>query len=427
MVRLSVACVLIVALLGSVVPASDAKDQVRRRALLVGCTDYRLASLPDLWGPSNDVHAWSRALVKHFGLAASDVRALSGWPEDPADRPTRENIVKCIQDLLATSNAGDQLVILLAGHGAQVAAAKVTTNSEHVEADGYDEVFLPADVKTWAAGRIENGILDDEIGGWLAQFRHKGVHVWIVFDCCHASGLAKPTSSREDGQAAACRAVHFDDLGIPRRAAEGPKPTTGIATEVGPGWLDPGWERGDAPGSVVAFYACQGSELTPELPHPKDAPRARENYYGLFSYSIISTLAQCKNPLSYREFSRRIECRYTLERPGLPPKIAVDGAVDRMLLGLRSWPTGPSLSLSKSPTQVWMIDGGELAGLVNGTVLAIHPPASDPRPRTDILGYLRVTNLGPMTAAVEPVSFGGLQEVNLGALRSDMNCEIVSD
>jgi Caspase domain len=427
MARLSVACLLIVTILPSTVSAGDASDQVRRRALLVGCTDYQLARLPDLWGPSNDVHAWSKVLVKLFGLAERDVRVLLGWPEDPAARPTRKNIVNCINELLTISGAGDQLVILLAGHGAQVPAPTVSPASGHVEADGFDEVFLPADVQPWAAGRIENGILDDEIGGWLDQFRSKGVHVWIVFDCCHASGLARPSGSRENSSAADCRAVHFTDLRIPHQSVRQANPQAGLATEAGPGWLDGACQPGDAPGSVVAFYACQGSELTPELPHPQDAPRTRENYYGLFSYSIVSTLARCRTQLSYRELYGRIESRYALERPGLPPRIAVDGALERTFLGLRSWPKAPRLALLKSPAQTWLIDGGELSGLTNGSILAVRPPAGDRRRATDVLGYLRVKMVGPITATVEPVAFGSLPPVDLKSLRSDLSCEIVSN
>ena len=215
--------------------------------------------------------AWSRVLVRRFGFDEREVRSLVGWPEDPADRPTRENIVKGVQHLLAKSLAGDQAVIVLAGHGAQIPASAPAPGAGHVEVDGLDEVFLPADVKSWAEGRLENAIIDDEIG----QFRQKGVHVWVVFDCCHASGLARPTSSRNGDAVPDHRVVHFEDLKIPRplpdpSQAKGP---TGAATEVDPGWLDKGWARGEGSGSVVAFYACRGFEVTLELPRPKDAPK----------------------------------------------------------------------------------------------------------------------------------------------------------
>ena len=91
MARVSVACLLVVALIGRIASANDSQDPVKRRALLVGCTDYELASLPDLWGPFNDVPAWSRLLINLFGFADSDVRTLVGGPKGPVNRPTRDN------------------------------------------------------------------------------------------------------------------------------------------------------------------------------------------------------------------------------------------------------------------------------------------------------------------------------------------------
>ena len=32
-------------------------------ALLVGCTDYQLSGIPELWGPNNDVPEWAKLLV----------------------------------------------------------------------------------------------------------------------------------------------------------------------------------------------------------------------------------------------------------------------------------------------------------------------------------------------------------------------------
>jgi Caspase domain len=401
-------------------------QRVGRRALLVGCTDYRLANLPDLWGPSNDVPAWSQALVRRLGFAEREVRMLVGWPENPADRPTRENIVKGIEDLLARSASGDQALIVLAGHGAQIPAAAPAPGGGHVEADGLDEVFLPADVRLWAEGRLENAIVDDEIGRWLNQFRRKGVHAWVVFDCCHASGLAKPTNLRDDDPAPDYRAVHFKDLNIPHSSSD-PSRAMGPArfADPGPGWLDKGWDRGEGSGSVALFYACGGSELTPELPRPKDAPRVPANYYGLFSYTLISTLTRSSRPPTYRDLGRLVDSRYLQERPDLPPRIAIEGAVDRVPLGFSAWPDPPILSLTRASGGTWTIGGGELLGLVDGSILAIHSAAGDPQPPKEILGYLRVKNLGPTTAQVEPTSHAGRPPVSLDRLSAPLMCQIV--
>jgi hypothetical protein len=426
MVRYGFAGWLIAMSLVGMAPADDARQggRVGRRALLVGCTDYRLANLPDLWGPSNDVPAWSRALVLHLRFHEREVRSLVGWPENPADRPTRKNIVEGIQDLLARSAPGDHALIVLAGHGAQIPAP--ASGVGHVEADGLDEVFLPADVKPWADGRLENSILDDEIGRWLGEFRRKGVHVWVVFDCCHASGMAKPTSLRDGGRAPDHRAVHFKDLNIPHPSSEpsrGERPARPAERE--PGWLDEGWDRGEGSGSVVLFYACRGNELTPELPRPTDAPRVPENYFGLFSYTLISTLTRSRQPLSYRDLGRLVDARYLQERPDLPPKISIDGAVDRLPLGFSAWPDPAILSLTRASDGTWAVDGGELLGLVNGSILAVHPSLGDAQFSREILGYLRVKNPGPTSARVEPTSHAGRPLVSLERLVGHLMCRIV--
>jgi hypothetical protein len=320
-------------------------------------------------------------------------------------------------------------VIVLAGHGAQIPAPEAGAAAGHVEVDGLDEVFLPADVKSWEDGWIENAILDDEIGRWLNQFRRKGVHVWVVFDCCHASGLARRKILRPNNDDTDHRGIHFDDLKVPIHApgpARKPLPI-GHAVIEHPGWLDRGWDSGDGSGSVVAFYACQGSELTPELPRPKDAARVPENYYGLFSYTLISALTRSSRPLSYRELRQTIEARYAQDRPGLPPRIAVEGAVDRVALGFSSWPSPPTLALSETEARSWSVDGGELTGLLESSILALHRPKVDPASPKSILGYLQIKELGPIRAIVEPTSYRGCLPVDPNILTTGMTCEIVAD
>ena len=189
-------------------------------ALLVGCTDYQLSGIPDLWGPANDIPVWAKILVNRFGFPAANVRSLVGWPEDAGKRPTYANITKAVDEIHARSKPGDQVVIVLCGHGSQVPCPKTPKISSPVEADGLDEVFLPADVRSWTPEGIENGILDDEIGLWLERFQHKGVHVWVVFDCCHAAGLAKPQAAGTEGAPVGRRVVSFKELGIPEHVVK---------------------------------------------------------------------------------------------------------------------------------------------------------------------------------------------------------------
>ena len=154
-------------------------------ALLVGCTDYQLSGIPELWGPTNDVAEWANLLVNRFGFPAANVTSLVGWPEDAAKRPTRANIGNAVDAIHARSKPGDQVVIVLNGHGSQVPSPKTRQVSDHVEADGFDEVFLPADVRSWTREGIENGILDDEIGRGSRDFSTRE----FMFGLCSTAAM----------------------------------------------------------------------------------------------------------------------------------------------------------------------------------------------------------------------------------------------
>ena len=409
-------------------------------ALLVGCTDYQLSGIPDLWGPANDIPAWDKVLVTRFGFLAANVRSLVGWPDDAGMRPTHANITKAVDEIHARSRPGDQVLIVLSGHGTQVPAPKTPKIPSPVEADGFDEVFLPADVRSWTLEGIENGILDDEIGRWLERFQHKGVHVWVVFDCCHAAGLAKPQAASNEGAPVGRRVVSFKEMGIPdhvikdavRRAeasvAKAKAEGRPITMEGKSGWLDRVFDDADpaTSGSIVAFYACQGREETPELPRPLDSPQIKENYYSLFSYNLIAVLSQGESGMTYRDLSRKVASRYEVERPGLPPTTAVDGPLDRWLLGLNSWPRRPSMTLSRNETGSLTVDAGELLGLTSDSILAVIRKQSNPPAASDTLGYLKIKILRPTCSTVEPTDYGPLRRVNAKSLPGQATCELVT-
>lgn len=409
-------------------------------ALLVGCTDYQLSGIPELWGPTNDVAEWAKLLVNRFGFPAANVMSLVGWPEDAAKRPTCANIRNAVDAIHARSKPGDQVVIVLNGHGSQVPSPKTPKVSDNVEADGFDEVFLPADVRSWTREGIENGILDDEIGRWLARFQHKGVHVWVVFDCCHAAGLAKPQAAGTEDAHLGRRVVGFKELGIPqhavrdavRRAEETAANARSlgrpIAVEGKSGWLDRVFDDagGTASGSIVAFYACRGLEETLELPRPPDSPQIKENYYGLFSYHLITVLSQAESSLTYDELSRKVASRYQLERPGEPPNTVADGPLDRRVLALDTWPTRPSMTLSRSETGSLTVDAGELLGLTVDSILAVARKPGNPPAGGDALGYLRVKTLGPTRSIVEPTAYGAVRRLDAKSLPDKANCVLVT-
>ncbi len=188
-------------------------DAGERHALLVGCTEYPhlleehgetfYEQSVRLLGPANDVHLFHELLVDKFEFPPDTITTLVGWDEgDPSSRPTCANIEKAFQNLARTVGQDDYVVILMAGHGSHQPAGAGSADAGRRELDGRDEIFLPADVKGWLSEQatVENAIVDDEIGEWLAAIREKGALVWITFDVCPRgnddAGRARKVGSR---------------------------------------------------------------------------------------------------------------------------------------------------------------------------------------------------------------------------------------
>ena len=127
------------------------------RALLIGVSVYdESIGLASLRGPANDVRLWQQTLA---GRGVSDIRILADGVDGGAI-PTRAAVLAAFADLARSSSAGDLAIITLSGHGTR----QPDTNGD--EADGLDELFLPADTARAQPGAnaIPNAILDDDIG-----------------------------------------------------------------------------------------------------------------------------------------------------------------------------------------------------------------------------------------------------------------------
>lgn len=402
-----------------------------RHALLVGCTQYQLDSLPTLRGPINDVPLFAKMLVEDFGFPPDQVKVLAGWPDDPKRRPTFANIVAAFEELVAKARPGEQLVILICGHGTQVPIPPSQTDPldpKNPEEDGMDEVFLPADVKRWGPEGVENAIRDDQFHAWLTALRGKGAAVWIVFDCCHSGSMSRGGESLE-----IARSVLPEDLGVPgdaiaaasRRAGEAMKQRGGEQSRGGPLKTAPLQvaPAPSGPGSVVAFFASQPWEKTYELPRPVNAPKTPENYFGLLSYTLTQCLKQRKSPISYRELAQLVTAQYRSDRGAREPNPCFEGDLDREVMGMKTWPAAP-LTLSRRDGKLH-VPGGEIVGVTKGSVFAVHPPAGDQRPSQTVLGYVRVEEVGPIQAVVAPCAYKDRAAVAEKDLPELARCELI--
>lgn len=275
---------------------------------------------------------------------------------------------------------------------------------------------------------MPNALIDDEIGKALDAIRNKGAFVWFVIDACN-SGTATRAVAPGGDDLATERKLDFADLGIPQaavataqaaaEAASGgvapPEPTerqpafnlTGEADAGGDATRALSLNGTDqsatgaepiAKGGMVAFFAAQTVETTPEMPLPKGSPNAER--YGLFTYTLFSKLAENPN-MTYRQLGHAVLQQYTADLRQRPTPL-FEGDLDARVFGsekidtVMQWPV-------EIKDNAATIRAGMLHRLAPGTKLAILPsPASE---LTETVGYLEVKTAKSLTSTVVPVAF----------------------
>jgi hypothetical protein len=388
-------------LLAAGLAAFCADAQARtNRALIVGVSEYPNLPRGDwLEGPANDA-----ALVRDFlvanptaPFAAADVTVLASNTAG-ASAPTRAAILEGLADLADKATRGDFVYIQFSGHGSQQPAADPST-----EIDGRDEIFLAADVARMdpATKAVPNAIVDDEIGAALDAIRDKGAFVWVVFDACH-SGTA--TRAAGLGTAERERKISPESLGFTPQmmaAAQGEATRGGGERENALALSDDEDDAGDAErGGLVAFFAAQTVETTPELPQPATDPAGK--VFGLFTYTLMAALAE--NPhVTYRQLSQSILQHYSgLNRT--KPTPLFEGSLDAPVFGMEPGDAVLQWRIAKKDGAV-SLPAGTLHRVEPGTKLAILKSPLDPI--EDAIGYLEVRSATNLTSQALPAAYSG--------------------
>ncbi|MFZ1679880.1 MAG: caspase family protein, partial [Rhizobiaceae bacterium] len=271
-----------------------------RYAVLVGVTKYpNLAPKNWLVGPANDAALMRDFLVGEAGFDRGNITVLADDAPDAQGSPTHDAIRTTLKAVAEKAGKDDFVYLHFGGHGFQQPALDPAS-----ETDGKDEIFLPADVKLPGDDkRLPNAYIDDEVKADLDAIRATGAFVWVVFDACHSSTATRAAFGGDEAE----RKIDWEDLGVeaPKYAEEGSRAIGGRENALS---AEETSAEGAGKGGLVAFYAAQTVETTPEMPLPpgvEGAPRQ-----GLFSYTIARELAANPN-VTYRQLGEAVLQAYS--------------------------------------------------------------------------------------------------------------------
>jgi len=140
---------------------------LNKKALLIGCnytgTQHKLN------GCINDVNNIRDRLSKKYLF--EDITTMTDKTEV---KPTKNNIVEGLKNLLSNNNPGDILFFSFSGHGTN------TIDTSGDEKDGRDEMLVPLDMDC---------ISDDEIKSIIQTHLNKDVTLFALIDCCHSGSI----------------------------------------------------------------------------------------------------------------------------------------------------------------------------------------------------------------------------------------------
>lgn len=148
-----------------------------KRGLLVGI-NYIGTDL-ELRGCINDVRNVNKFLLS-IGYLQKNIRRLT---DNTIQKPTKQNIIRNLINMINNANTGDELFFLYSGHGTQITDTSGDelggVKGESVQAGGKDNVLVPIDFN------VNGFILDDDIRTILSQLKN-GIRMTIIMDCCNS-------------------------------------------------------------------------------------------------------------------------------------------------------------------------------------------------------------------------------------------------
>ncbi|KAN0120868.1 Peptidase C14, caspase domain containing protein [Russula decolorans] len=164
-----------------------AENSEKRKGLMIG---INYSQHPDrdfeLRHGTGDAYAMTSFLSTNLGFATSDIRVMTDDMENPRDRPTKENILREMRELVRDPQPGDSFFLYFSGHGVQI------DDSDGDESDGLDECICAMDYRgddEYPDSNTPGLIVDDDIHDILVRPLPRQCRLTALFDSCH-SGTA---------------------------------------------------------------------------------------------------------------------------------------------------------------------------------------------------------------------------------------------
>ena len=400
---------LVVAVAPEVVQAKE------RYALLVGVSRYQyLDKSLQLNGPPKDVQLLRDYLTNVEEFPDDHVICLiDNGNTDKEAEPRQADIVTALDSLKATLTTGDFVLLYFSGHGSQ----QPDQPGIDEERDGYDEIFLPADVKGWNKGKhaVENAIIDDEIAEFISAYRSKGADVWVIFDSCSSGTMTRGVGD----ESTRTRKVSPEDLRIPDELGDKRVlRSRGHGDSDASTFTDSSTDSSESNlGALIQFFAARADEETIERllprknsakssstsltssPIPQSAKGSEQDTMGLFTYSLVRALYLRPN-INYDALAQMIieEYKSISYNKSIPQFYGTN--MDQRVFGGDS-----TLNLAFRATLVDTVSklltaerAGKLRGFDKGATVSIHPNAAD----TSIIGTGVVTEATLTESTIEP-------------------------
>ncbi|MEX2307890.1 MAG: caspase family protein [Pirellulales bacterium] len=392
--------------------------------MLIGCTEYtHLTKRYQLSGPANDVRLTAELLNERFGFSDEQIVSLT-HENSPELQPTRENIVREFDNLVAGVRDGEIVFILLAGHGCREPDDE-SDDPADVEEDGWDEVFLPQDITTWhTKAPVVKGIADDQFRTWLDAIRKKGAFVLFMADTCHSGTMDRGPA--DDAGLVRYRIVEPSVISSPqlleRAIVREHPPDTAPAGDDEPaaddflGIVDSG---GATSGGLVALYAVPANSAEAEQPPPDGSA---DQSYGRLSYAVNQILRRVVRPITYRELAQRLHWWY--EQWQWYPVGSIHGAdLDREVLGRGVWQDRSAVIMTRNADNSLTLNVGSLRGVTKNSIFAVYPPIGESQDE-QLAGYVKVVETTPVAAEVEPCEYNGRHVAPADQFPRRARCEL---